>query len=67
MLSVTRSGVIGKDELQDLQFFVLHKKAEYGANKSFLELVLKELILGSCFKVVGREFHWCGPTYLRDR
>ena len=32
----------------------------------FFELALKELILGNCFKVVGRAFHWVGAMYFRD-
>ena len=60
-------GVTGEGGQHYWQFFNVHTKAEYGPNKSFFEFFLKELILGSCFKVVGREFHRFGPIYLRDR
>ena len=57
----------GDNGLQDWHFFVVHTNLEYGASNSFFELALKELILGNCFKVVEREFHWFGPMYLRHR
>ena len=60
-------GVTAGGGQHDWQFFSVHTKAEYGLSKSFFEFFLKELILGSRFKFVGREFHRFGPIYLRDR